>query len=69
MLAVVKYVVMVEWERLLLHRGRLRKPLTAEEVDAFLDGLDHGVVYGKPKSVDVKVVFEEISEEQKQEQP
>jgi hypothetical protein len=54
----VKYRLDVEWERLSL----LRKNLTAQELDCFLEGLKYGIEKGKPKNIRIYTAEIETSE-------
>jgi hypothetical protein len=46
----MKYRLDVEWERMSL----LRKDLTAQELDCFLEGLKYGIEKGKPKNISIR---------------
>jgi len=59
----VKYQVSVEWKNITLIRGRRREPLTHEELDAFLEGLDYGTAHGKPDKITITPILEETTEE------
>jgi len=62
----VKYQVSVEWKNITVIRGIKqwrREPLTHEELDAFLEGLDYGTAHGKPDKITITAILEETTEE------